>query len=292
MAQLTIRSYKPSDATSLATIARRAGFSVPQTAVSLHRQLTNIPEMGGRVWVGVLNGQPLGYATVLPLPGLPHLLELDGFIAPSQQRQGHGSALLAAVLAAVAGSNQTLTYAVDSHDEPAALFLRHHQFVVEHEERQMVWTVDKTWREKTAVLPPHLSLRTLPRQPAIHQFIALYDRSFAPHPWYQPFTPDEVLATLTAASDLHFLYANDPIGFVWLRFDGDEAEIEPIGIVPEAQGLGNGRLLLTATLAHLAQCNCQAVRLGVWQTNQPARQLYESMGFVHHSSRYFYGRSL
>lgn len=272
-------------------MARRAGFSLPQTAVSLHRELTNIPNMGGRVWVGTLNDQPISYASVIPLPGLPHLLELDGFVALNQRRKGHGSTLLTAVLTALAGSNKTVTYAVGGHNEPAALFLRHHRFDVEHEEWQMVWRADEGQEKKTAVLPPPLTIRTLPQPQAITQFIALYDRSFAPHPWYQPYTPDEVAALLASPADLHFLYTNEePIGFAWLRLAGAMAEIEPVGIVPAWQGRGNGRFLLHHALAYLVRHGCREVHLGVWQSNQAAIELYQRLGFRHTTSRYFYGR--
>lgn len=273
-------------------MGRQAGFSLPQTAVSLHRQFTRIPQLGGRVWVATLNGQPIGYATVLPLPGLPHLLELDGGIAPKQRQQGHGSALLTAVLNAFAGSHKTITYAVDGHDEPAAHFLRHHHFQVEHEEWQMVWQAEEGHGAKTAVSSPHLSIHTLPQPQAIAQFIALYDRSFSPHPWYQPYTPDEVDALLATPADLHFLYAHDePIGFAWLRFAGATAEIEPVGVVPAWQGQGNGRFLLHHTLNYLLRHGCREVHLGVWQSNQAAVALYQRLGFRHTTSRYFYGRS-
>ncbi|MEZ4510619.1 MAG: GNAT family N-acetyltransferase [Chloroflexota bacterium] len=286
---MKIRSYRAEDAAVLAAVGRTLGRR--ETAVSLHRELANTPKMGGRVWVAALDGQPIGYATVLPLPGLPHLLELDGFIAPSQQRRGYGSALLTALLAALAGSHKTLTYAVNSHDKPAALFLRHHQFAIEHEEWQMVWRAEESRVGKTAVLPPHLTIRTLPQPQAIAQFVALYDRSFGPHPWYQPYTPDEVAALLASPADLHFLYAGkEPIGFTWLRLAGGAAEIEPVGIVPAWQGRGNGRFLLHHTLAWLARHGYQEVHLGVWQSNQAAVQLYQRLGFCHSSSRYFYGR--
>ena len=286
---MKIRSYRAEDAAALAAGGRALGRR--ETAVSLHRELNSLPKMGGRVWVAALNGQPIGYASVIPLPGLPHLLELDGFIASSQQRRGYGSALLTAVLAALSGSGKTVTYAVGSHDEPATLFLRAHQFTIEHEEWQMVWQAEERLAGKTAVLPPPLTIRTLPQPQAIAQFIALYDRSFSPHPWYQPYTPDEVAAFLASPADLHFLYANkEPIGFAWLRLAGETAEIEPVGVVPEWQGRGNGRFLLQHTLSYLVRHGCREVHLGVWQTNHAAIQLYQRVGFRHTTSRYFYGR--
>jgi mycothiol synthase len=80
------------------------------------------------------------------------------------------------------------------------------------------------------------------------------------------------------------------LGFHWTKWHGhDSDEIpahEPVGEVyvlavdPEAQGLGLGRALLAAGLAHLYDRGCRLAVLYVDCSNRSAVRLYESAGFT------------
>ena len=252
------------------------------SARSLDGRLRAIVQEDGRVWVIFAAGQPVGMASVAPLPGLPGLYELDGFIAPAWQRRGLGSHLLQQVLADLQGTAvRQISRAFADLQSPAAQFLRRHNFTIEHEE----WLLTKD--NLADCLPPanrsDLSWDTLPHAQASRLFCRLYDASFRAFPWYQPYSETEMSAELAAARDVLFLRrGGTPIGFVWLRWpEKSLGQIEPMGIVAEEQGKGYGRYLLTLALYHLARRGAQRAQIGVWAANRTAVALYESVGFRH-----------
>lgn len=249
------------------------------TAVAFHQDIRRYQ----RVLVGMVGEEVVGYTAVSPIPGLPHIRNLQGFIAPQWQRQGLGSQLLYHLLVDLraAGKNRgvQLSCCVADRDSAVYHFLRHHNFYMEHEELHLLHRVAVPLPPQ---LPPHLSLTTVSHSQAVRQFIALYDESFVPHPWYQPYTPAEVDRLLYQPQDLLFLYHGEvPIGFAWLKLLlPSEGEIEPIGVLGPWQGRGYGRLLLQAAMYHLAQQGAQQIRIGTWSTNHAALHLYRDLGFA------------
>ncbi|MEM7114347.1 MAG: GNAT family N-acetyltransferase [Chloroflexota bacterium] len=289
---MIIRGYQKQDAAMLARI--RQGLGKKGTAVSLHRYFENVKRAGGQGWVAEINGRLLGAIIVAPLPGLPHLLQLDGFVAVEQQRQGYATQMLAYVKRELAGSGQTLTHGLDDVNSSAAGFLQKQGFEIGYEEWMMILDIGKA---ETAVLPPapnpKVSLRALPREQAVRQFITLYDASFSPHPWYQPFTPAEVEDELTNPQDIRFFYEQEQLlGFIWVRQEGNQAEFEPIGVLPAAQGKGYGRWLVQTAVYQAAQQGVEEIHLGVWRSNEAAVGLYQSLGFVQQSSRTYFVQKL
>jgi ribosomal protein S18 acetylase RimI-like enzyme len=140
---------------------------------------------------------------------------------------------------------------------------------------------------------PRLTVRTLPRATAVALFCRLYDHSFGPWPWYQPYTPAEVAATLARARDLLFLHLEEePIGFAWLQQDSQAGIIEPFGVAPAQQGRGYGRYLLIAALHTLAARGVTAVQIGAWEQNQTALRLYRSLGFRPHAALTYLTRNV
>ncbi|MEW6641028.1 MAG: ribosomal protein S18-alanine N-acetyltransferase [Pseudomonadota bacterium] len=79
------------------------------------------------------------------------------------------------------------------------------------------------------------------------------------------------------------------IGFSVSRIALDEAEILSIAIAAEQRGKGLSRDLLQTHLGHLAGRGVRKVFLEVEENNQPARRLYERMGFriVGRRERYY-----
>ncbi len=284
-----VRAPKSNDAPALAAIA--TAVSQPRSHVTPHA----IAQNDGRFWIITHQAQPIGYATLLPLPGLPHLFEIAGGIAPGFQRQGAGSFLWQmmkqdmAGTAPSAGSGQAvqqITYTVESLETPAAHFLRHHQFELEHEEYTMILN------ELDCIRLPELAtpapLQRIGQQTAVSSLPDLYQRCFVGTPWFQPYSAAEIAATWEPDDELYYLGENnDDIGFVWLHFpEPGVAEIEPIGIVQQKQGMGYGRTLLTTILQQLQDRGVQTVRLGVWANNHIAIGLYQSLGFQHNVSSY------
>jgi len=70
-------------------------------------------------------------------------------------------------------------------------------------------------------------------------------------------------------------------GFHWTkRHDARHGEVYVIGVDPEAQGSGLGRVLLLAGLRHLVDGGAAEVSLYV-ESDNPAVRLYERAGFAH-----------
>lgn len=263
---------------------------------SAPHHLPEAVQQGGHGWLAWMGEKPVGYLSATPVPGLDGVVDLYAYVAPALRRRGIASRLLHAALDALpAAGVRQLSHGVESLESPAAQFLRSHNFHLEHEE----WRMERPHLDDLPPLrlPPGCRLQTVARPQAISRFRALYDRSFAPTSWYQPYTVADVEAELDDASDLLFLiYRDEAVSFVWMRLKssaaGKAGEIEPIGVVGDFQGRGFGRALLVAALHRLARRGAQRARLGVWRNNQAAIHLYRSAGFRRIGSLYYLARDL
>ena len=228
------------------------------------------------------NGKLVGYAAAYAVPGLPQLVDLAGGVAPEQRRQGVGTSLLKAVLAALQRqSYQALTYAVTDMASPAAQFLTHHQFAVHHEE----WELHRDNRLPIPItpLPAGFELKRGVGHAAAATFRRLYDASFGPHPWYQPYSEEEILNLFNRQGLPWFLgYGSQTIGFIWYwRESKGQGIIEPVGLLPVLQGQGLGRMMLHQALANLRRQGVSQVKIGAWSENAAAIHLYQSLNFRH-----------
>ncbi|VAW35652.1 hypothetical protein MNBD_CHLOROFLEXI01-5397 [hydrothermal vent metagenome] len=289
-----VRPPQLADVESLAAIATAVSASSRQTAstpITTSQISQTVQQTNGRFWTITQAEQPIGFANLLPIPGLPHLFELVGGIEPPFQRQGAGSFLWQHIKEAVAetvistGSMQAvhqISHTVSDLNSPAAYFLQQHNFTLAHEE----WTMVLDSYPTTSPPPADCLLQKIDRETAVRTLPALYQRCFAHTPWFQPYTPDEISSSWQANDSLYYLMENNvPIGFIWLHFSKNgQTEIEPIGIVPEKQGMGYGRFLLTTTLNKLPAKRRQTITLGVWRNNHKAIHLYQTVGFRHVSS--------
>ncbi len=79
-------------------------------------------------------------------------------------------------------------------------------------------------------------------------------------------------------------------GFVITKKEGEEVEIGPIGVIPEARGKGLGSYLLVTALRKIKESGISTVSLDMSIANHPARRLYQRYGFkeVHHKQFYYW----
>jgi ribosomal-protein-alanine N-acetyltransferase len=70
------------------------------------------------------------------------------------------------------------------------------------------------------------------------------------------------------------------IGFSVSRIAAEEAEILSIAVNPRHRGRGLSNTLLLSHLGHLASRGVRKVFLEVEENNQPARRLYQRLGFA------------
>lgn len=281
-----VRPSKQEDAPELARIHNENYRDDLGLSDRFRRRMAAIQKSGGSLWTILVNRKQVGYASVQPVPGLDGIYDLQVCIDPRHQRRGLGSQLLNHLLADLKGSPvRQVSHPVNDASEPAALFLRQHGFFIEHVEVFLYLDIER--RLPVTELPAGYTLKHFPQPTAISHLRDLYDMVFSGAPWYQPYVSDrQVAAELADASDILFLlHRHQPIGFLWIHWlELDQAEIEPLGILPAYQGGGLGRSLLLAGLEQIAQGGATQVSVGVWQENKAAIRFYKRLGFVQHQT--------
>jgi len=281
---ITIRTYKSADSLILAPHFNALNPTEPVTS----RQLDSRLSAWSLSWVICIEDNPVGYTCVAPLPGLPGQYDLDVMIAQDWQRQRLGSQLIDFLKHELAESEVvSMSWGVTDSQHGLAEFLLHNGFDVDHKEQILARS-----NLDGLPLPPSrsLTIKTFSRRKAIHLFCRLYKESFIDHPWYQPYTPNEVAADIVSARDILFLMDGQrQFGFVLLHIDeNNEGKVEPIGIIPEEQRQGNGRFLFLTALHQLKHRGANRAIIGAWVTNTAAITLYQSLGFSHQQTITYY----
>jgi mycothiol synthase len=82
------------------------------------------------------------------------------------------------------------------------------------------------------------------------------------------------------------------IGFCWLKVEGDIGEFYAVGVDPERQGEGLGRILMDVGFERLAAHGIRTAALYVEADNEPALALYRRYGFEQHTIDVRYRRPL
>jgi len=124
-------------------------------------------------------------------------------------------------------------------------------------------------------------------------WLELNARAFAAHPEQGAITRADLDVTMAEPwfdPDDFLLLREEgrPVGYVWLK----GAEFYVVGVAPEAQGRGLGRVLMDAGFARLAERGIRVAELYVEADNAPALRLYRSYGFTEDSVdvQYHYAR--
>jgi mycothiol synthase len=201
-----------------------------------------------------------------------HKGNLDLVVSPQSRNKGVGGALLEAV------SEGPLTAWSHSDHPAAAALAASHGFARVRE----LWRMRRPGGPVESVQPP-VPIRAF-RAGDEQVFLAVNAAAFADHPEQGSLTLEglrERMAEPWFDPDGFFLAERDGevVGFHWTKVHPDgTGEVYVIGIAPEAQGLGLGRALVTAGLAHLQP---RDVLLYVEGVNAGAIGLYESLGFDH-----------
>jgi mycothiol synthase len=243
---------------------------------------------------------PLDEATLLALrhePGRVRRWERDDAFAllvgddlslvvhPTVRGQGHGGALLHAVLAE---ADRRGLRAWSHADHPgAARLAASHGF----ERVRELWVMRRPVATPLpdVEIPDGVTIRTY-RPDDDPQLLRVNAAAFADHPeqgamdaanlaarmaepWFDP-------AGLLVAEALD----GSLLGFHWTKqHSADLGEVYVVAIAPEAQGRGLGRVLTFAGLEHLAGLGVAEVLLYVESDNRPAIALYSRLGFGHAS---------
>lgn len=81
------------------------------------------------------------------------------------------------------------------------------------------------------------------------------------------------------------------VGFHWVKVQGGVGEIYVLGVAPDERGTGLGRVLAVRGLEYMRSLDLGAAMLYVDADNQPARALYESLGFLHWDTDVMFART-
>jgi len=242
------------------------------------------------LFVAQVGEEYVGYVTVQD-HGWGECLVADGQVHPRWRRRGIGSQLF---LQAVDRTRERGGRALDigiRRDRPAAVaFARHHG--LEH--------VRSMWRmrlEPIAVpeiaIPAGYGWREAQGEADAEAYCRCYNASFASHWGFNPSTVEEAAQRLRSRLTKTFFAVRDGqeveeevglcaisprLGYV----SGAPAQvghIGPVGVVPDHQRRGLGRMLLLLAVAHAKALGLPAVQLNVDGENPGAIHLYQSAGF-------------
>lgn len=141
--------------------------------------------------------------------------------------------------------------------------------------------------------PPGYRLRTFRPGADDEAWLRVNARAFATHPEQGRTTLDDLRARQGEPwfdPEGFFLLVpedgTDPAAFLWTKIEPDQpdgardGEIYVLGVDPDHQGKGLGRLLTDVGLAHLARSGAARVVLYVEGDNVPALATYERAGFT------------
>lgn len=126
-------------------------------------------------------------------------------------------------------------------------------------------------------------------------------RAFAWHPEQGRVTAEDLRATQEEPwfdADGFLLHESDGrlAGFCWTKIHRETqpvlGEIFVIGVDPDFHGQGLGRPLTLAGLDWLARRGVTTGMLYVESDNEPARRLYDDLGFRRHHSKRWYAKTL
>lgn len=148
---------------------------------------------------------------------------------------------------------------------------------------------------------PHPDAPTFPSGVRVRSFepgrdeaawLRVNGRAFAAHPEQGAVTLDDLRGRIAEPwfEPADFLLAEEGdvlIGFCWTKIPGDgTGEIYVIGTDPDHRGRGLGRALVLAGLTHMTERGATTATLYVDRSNEPAVELYRSLGFeVDHIDR-------
>jgi mycothiol synthase len=120
------------------------------------------------------------------------------------------------------------------------------------------------------------------------EWVALNARAFASHPEQGAVTRADLDVLMAEpwfdADDLLLLRdGGELVGYCWLKVEHGIGEFYVVGVSPDRQGRGLGRVLVRAGLARLSARGIRTASLYVEGDNEPALTLYRSFGFADHT---------
>lgn len=208
--------------------------------------------------------------------------DLSLTVRPRARGRGEAGTLLAEALAAYAGRLQAWSHA----DHPAAARLaEQHGF----EKVRELWVMRREGGESPGpvVLPEGVAIRSYHGKDEA-ELLRVNAESFAHHPEQGAMSSADLAERMgepwfDPAGLLVAMRGGHMLGFHWTKqHSAALGEVYVVGVAPEAQGLGLGKALTRAGLAHLSGRGISEVELYVESDNAAAIRLYSGLSFTHH----------
>jgi mycothiol synthase len=302
---LDVRPLTPSDLPALRTLCEHPSLALEVERLRRSGAFDDPPgdpyiDPRGR-WVGFVDGGLAGYGVcfVLPSPRGTWALSLVGVAGP-HRRRGLGSALLERAhrhfdgLHAADGLIETCLSAWRPNDEAVGFATRHgYQLAgtLHLMERPRGVTPEPPW-------PPGIEVRAFDGSDrAFADWCQVGNASFADSPRTVTSTVSELRAIARRQhfpdDGMRLAYRNGAcVGFCRTALLEERPEVDVLGVVPEARGIGLGRALLRWGIGWLQEHDERPVTLMVDAQNDRALRLYHDEGFATRKARDLWARPM
>ncbi|WP_040535710.1 mycothiol synthase [Gordonia namibiensis] len=237
------------------------------------------------------------YANIVPgRDGEPSMIE--AVVDPEQRRQGKGRRLLEAAFAEARQGG--LDARVWAHgDLPGAVALASAMGLQKRRELlQLRRPVGEGHELPELAIDPGLTLRTYDGSADDAEILRVNNAAFDWHPeqggWELDQITERVAADWFDPEGLFLAFDTENptrlLGFHWTKLhDAELGEVYIVGVDPQAQGRGLGKLLTLAGLHHLARRGVAEINLYVEGDNTAALRTYERLGFTRFAVDVAYG---
>jgi len=250
-------------------------------------------------------GEPAGYAFAGP-PDEHGSRAAELVVGPEHRRHGLGAELAAQLITgadAVASdtAGQGLEFWAHGNHPAAGVLAAALGYTAVRELHLMALSVG-TFAQPELNLPPDAELRTFRPGVDEEEWLGLNRRAFSHHPEQGGWTGADLAERLAEpwfdpAGFFLLSAAGRPAGFHWTKvhpageYGPDPVgEVYVVGVDPDAQGRGFGRLLTLVGLDHLARRGPAKIVLYVDADNTAAFRLYSSLGFRIESTDVMYAK--
>ncbi len=218
---------------------------------------------------------------------VPGATSIELAVAPSSRVCGFGGALAEAALAALEGPAVAWSHG----DHPGAARLAERFGFTP---TRSLWVMRRSM-EKPLLSSYGMALRSF--QPGDEaELVRVNAAAFSHHPEQGTMTVEELAERMAEPwfdpEGLLLAFEGDRLlGFHWTKVHRTgEGEVYVLGLAPEAQGRGLGRILTLAGLHYLAGRGVPSVHLYTESDNAAAINIYEGLGFEHVETHVQYRR--
>ncbi len=230
-------------------------------------------------------GEIVGFSLAHVAVGTHQPVDLNVVVAPNGRRRGAGHLLVGATLEDRTGQS-VAAWSHGNHPAAARLAAAHG-----FDRVRDLWVMRRRLDVELPALPGDGGapvVRTFRAGQDEDAFLRVNAAAFAHHPEQGSMTRADLDARMAepwfdpAGFFLAVDDAGELLGFHWTKVHSASlGEVYVVGISPQAQGGGLGKLLTLTGLHHLADRGLDEVLLYVEADNAPAVAVYERLGFTH-----------